>query len=69
MGHNLSALRACESSSEKHLADGGRLRLTPVGRCPRPLDSSPSGIAGLPDPTRDASRDQKRTVPATSCPR
>jgi len=52
VGHNISALRACESSSEKNFADSGRLRLTPVGRMtrvemsgkPHFREVSPSGI-------------------------
>jgi len=36
VGHDLSALWACESSREKHFADGGRLGLTPIGPCPKP---------------------------------
>ena len=31
MGHNLSALWACESGGEKHSADGDRLKLALMG--------------------------------------
>ena len=34
VGHNLSALRACERSTRTPLACGGRLRLTPMDRWP-----------------------------------
>ncbi|SPE29532.1 hypothetical protein SBA2_450148 [Acidobacteriia bacterium SbA2] len=47
MGHNLSALWACGTSSEKHFADGDRLRLTPMARRPRiaspSIPSTPEG--------------------------
>jgi hypothetical protein len=34
VGHNLSALWACESGGEKHFAGGDRLKLALMGRCP-----------------------------------
>ena len=53
VGHNLSALRACERSAQTPLAGGGRLMLTLTGASPPPwgLRENPSGCHS--DPSAD----------------